>query len=120
MSYVHIIDGGVASYQRLAAPTVGQLLSAAVASLQQDDKVVPPASTPVIEGMQIVVTRIREHNVAARLPLSAPLRRIQDPTLNIGRHVDEDPALWAPRMSPSPCRLSTVWKPADGWWPTLS
>ena len=89
--HVHIIDGGVASYQRLAAPTVGQLLAAAVASLQQDDKVVPPASTPVIEGMQIVVTRIREHNVAARMPLSAPLRRIQDPTLNIGRHVDEDP-----------------------------
>jgi uncharacterized protein YabE (DUF348 family) len=89
--HVHIIDGGVASYQRLAAPTVGQLLAAAVASLQQDDKVVPPASTPVIEGMQIVVTRIREHNVAARMPLSAPLRRIQDPTLNIGRHVEEDP-----------------------------
>jgi resuscitation-promoting factor RpfB len=89
--HVHINDGGVASDQRLAAPTVGQLLAAAGAPLQQDDKVVPSASTPVIEGMQIVVTRIRLHNVAARMPLPAPLRRIQDPTLNISRHVVEDP-----------------------------
>ena len=89
--HVHINDGGVASDQRLAAPTVGQLLAAAGAPLQQDDKVVPPASTPVIEGMQIVVTRIRVHNVAARMPLPAPLRRIQDPTMNISRHVVEDP-----------------------------
>ena len=89
--HVHINDGGVASDQRLAAPTVGQLLAAAGAPLQQDDKVVPPASTPVIEGMQIVVTRIRAHNVAARMPLPAPLRRIQDPTMNISRHVVVDP-----------------------------
>jgi uncharacterized protein YabE (DUF348 family)/transposase len=88
---VHINDGGVASSQRLAASTVGQLLAAVGGPLQQDDKVVPPASTPVIEGMQIVVTRIRVHNVAARMPLPAPLRRIQDPTMNISRHVVEDP-----------------------------
>ena len=56
---VHINDGGVASDQRLAALNVGMLLAAAGAPLEQDDKVVPPASTPVIEGMQIVVTRIR-------------------------------------------------------------
>jgi uncharacterized protein YabE (DUF348 family) len=88
---VHINDGGVASDQRLAAPTVGQLLAAAGAPLQQHDTVAPSAATPVIEGMQIVVTRIRVHNVPARIPLPAPLRRIQDPTLNISRHVDEDP-----------------------------
>ncbi len=87
---VHINDGGVARDQRLAAPTVGQLLAAG-APLQQDDKVVPPAWTPVVEGMQIVVTRIRVHNVAARMPLPAPLRRIQDPTINISRQVVEDP-----------------------------
>ncbi len=89
--HVHINDGGVASDQRLAAPTVGRLLAAAGAPLQQADKVVPPASTPVIEGMRIVVTRIRVHNVAARMPLPAPLRRIQDPTMNISRRVVEDP-----------------------------
>ena len=58
---VHINDGGVISDRRLAAPNVGLLLAAAGAPLEQDDKVVPPASTPVIEGMKIVVTRIRMH-----------------------------------------------------------
>jgi resuscitation-promoting factor RpfB len=89
--HVHITDGGVASDQRLAALTVGQLLAAAGAPLQQDDEVVPSASTPVIEGLQIVVTRIRVHTVAARMPLPTPLRRIQDPAMNISRHVVEDP-----------------------------
>jgi uncharacterized protein YabE (DUF348 family)/transposase len=89
--HVHINDGGVASARRLAAPNVGQLLAAAGAPLEQDDTVMPPASTPVIEGMQIVVTRIRVHNVAARVPLPPPLRRIHDPTLNISRRVVEDP-----------------------------
>ena len=88
---VHINDGGVTRDQRLAAPTVGQLLAAAGAPLQQDDKVVPPASTPMIEGMQVVVTRIRVHNVDARMPLPAPLRRIHDPAMNISRQVVVDP-----------------------------
>jgi resuscitation-promoting factor RpfB len=89
--HVHINDGGVASDQRLAASTVGRLLAAAGAPLQQDDTVVPPAWTPVIEGMQVVVTRIRVHTVAVRLPLPAPLRRIHDQTMNISRRVVEDP-----------------------------
>jgi uncharacterized protein YabE (DUF348 family)/transposase len=89
--HVYINDGGVVSHQRIAAPTVGQLLATAGAPLHQDDKVVPPASTPVIEGIQIVVTRIRMHNVEARMLLPAPLRRIQDPTMNISRHIVEDP-----------------------------
>ena len=89
--HVHINDGGVAIDRRLAALNVGQLLAAAGAPLQQNDSVVPPAWTPVIEGIQIVVTRIRVHNIAARMPLPAPLRRIQDPAMNISRHVVEDP-----------------------------
>ena len=88
---VHLNDGGVASDPHLAAPTVGQLLVAAGAPLQQRDQVLPPASTPVTEGMQITVTRIRTHNVAARMPLPPPLRRIQDPTMNMSRHVVVDP-----------------------------
>jgi resuscitation-promoting factor RpfB len=88
---VYINDGGVVSHPRIAAPTVGQLLATAGAPLHQDDEVVPPAWTPVIEGIQIVVTRIRMHNVEARMPLPAPLRRIQDPTMNISRHIVEDP-----------------------------
>ena len=43
---VHIVDGGVASDRRLAAPNVGLLLAAAGVPLEQGDKVVPPASHP--------------------------------------------------------------------------
>jgi resuscitation-promoting factor RpfB len=88
---VHINDGGKASDQRLAAPNVGLLLAAAGAPLEQADKVLPPASTPVTEGMQIAVTRIRLKNVTVRMPLPASLRRIEDPTMNMSRHVVEDP-----------------------------
>jgi resuscitation-promoting factor RpfB len=104
--HVYINDGGVARDQRLAAPTVGQLLAAAGAPLQQDDEVAPQAWTTVIEGMQIVVTRIRVHYVAARMPLPAPLRRIQDPTMNISRQVVEDPG--APGTQDVTFAVSTV------------
>jgi resuscitation-promoting factor RpfB len=88
---VHIDDGGVASDRRLAAPNVGLLLAAAGAPLQQGDKVVPPASTPVTEGMKIVVTRIRMLDVTARIPLPPQAYRIVDPTMNMSRHVVENP-----------------------------
>jgi len=88
---VHINDGGVKTDRRLAALNVGLLLAAAEAPLQQDDKVVPPASTPVTEGMRITVTRIRTHKVTARLPLPASMRRIADPAINQSRHVVVDP-----------------------------
>jgi uncharacterized protein YabE (DUF348 family)/transposase len=88
---VHINDGGVESDRRLAALNVGLLLAAAGAPLQQDDKVVPSASTPVTEGMRITVTRIRTQKVTARLPLPASMRRIADPAMNQSRHVVVDP-----------------------------
>jgi resuscitation-promoting factor RpfB len=88
---VHINDGGVASDRRLPALNVGLLLAAADAPLEQDDKVVPAASTPVTHGMQIAVTRIRTQNVTARMPLPPSTHRIEDPTMNMSRHVVEDP-----------------------------
>jgi resuscitation-promoting factor RpfB len=88
---VHINDGGVVSGRRLAALNVGLLLAAADSPLEQDDKVVPPASTPVTEGMQIAVTRIRTQKVTARMPLPPSTRRIADPAMNTSRHVVEDP-----------------------------
>lgn len=88
---VHINDGGVASKRRLAAPNVGALLAAAGAPLEQDDKVMPPASTPVTEGMQIAVTRIRTQTITARMPLPASMVRIEDPTINMSRRIVEDP-----------------------------
>jgi uncharacterized protein YabE (DUF348 family) len=90
---VHIVDGGVASDRRLAAPNVGLLLAAAGAPLAQADKVVPPASTPVTAGMRIVVTRIRTVDVTARVPLPPQAYRIQDPTMNMSRHVVEVPGI---------------------------
>jgi resuscitation-promoting factor RpfB len=88
---VHIDDGGVASDRRLAAPNVGRLLAEAGAPLEQGDRVVPPAWTPVTEGMKIVVTRIRMLDVTTRIPLPPRAYRIPDPTMNMSRHVVENP-----------------------------
>ena len=88
---VHIVDGGVASDRRLAAPNVGLLLAAAGAPLEQGDKVFPPASTAVTEGMKIVVTRIRTLTVTARITLLPRAYHVQDPTMNMSRHVVENP-----------------------------
>jgi resuscitation-promoting factor RpfB len=103
---VHINDGGVATNRRLAATNVGRLLAAAGAPLEQDDKVVPAASTPVTEGMQIAVTRIRTKNITARMPLPASTWRIEDPRMNMSRHVVEDPG--APGTQDVTFAVSTV------------
>jgi uncharacterized protein YabE (DUF348 family) len=88
---VHLNDGGAVSDQRLAAPNVGQLLLAAGAPLEQGDKVDPPPSAPITEGIQITVTRIRMDKVTERTPLPPPAQRIEDPTMNMSRKVVEDP-----------------------------
>jgi len=88
---VHIDDAGVVADRRLAAPTVGALLAAAGAPMEQADKVVPPPSTPVTEGMTVVVTRIRMQKLTERGPLPPPAQKIPDPELNMSRQVVEDP-----------------------------
>ncbi|WP_299563095.1 resuscitation-promoting factor [uncultured Mycolicibacterium sp.] len=88
---VHIDDGGVQRTVHLAAPNVGALLAAAGAPLEQGDRVTPPASTPVVDGMQVQVTRIRVEKVTERLPLPPTHRRIEDVTLNMSRQIVEDP-----------------------------
>lgn len=88
---VQINDGGAVSTVRLAAPDVGALLAAAGAPLQQRDGVVPAASAPVVDGMQILVTRMRIEKVTERVPLAPAARKVEDPTLNISRQVVEDP-----------------------------
>mgnify|MGYP006052727007 FL=1 len=88
---VQIDDGGVVSTVRLAAPNVAGLLAAAGVPLEQRDTVVPAASSPVIAGMQIQVTRIRIEQVTAQVPLAPVAQRIEDPTLNMSRQVVEDP-----------------------------
>jgi uncharacterized protein YabE (DUF348 family) len=88
---VHLDDGGVAKDWHLAALNVGLLLAATGAPMQQGDKVVPRASTPVTAHMRITVTRIRTRTVTERIALPPQVYRIQDPTMNASRHVVEDP-----------------------------
>ena len=88
---VQINDGGVMRTVRMAAPSVGDLLAAAGAPLDQNDSVVPAASAPVVEGMQIQVTRVRIEKVTQRMPLPPNNQRIEDPTMNMSRQVVENP-----------------------------
>ncbi|HEU0191707.1 MAG TPA: transglycosylase family protein [Mycobacterium sp.] len=88
---VQIDDGGAVRTVHLAAPNVGGLLAAAGVPLEQSDHVVPAASEPVVEGMQIQVTRIRVGHVTQRVPLAPSAQRIEDPTMNISRQVVDDP-----------------------------
>ncbi|MDX1885015.1 transglycosylase family protein [Mycolicibacterium sp. 120270] len=88
---VQIEDGGVVRNVRLAAPNVAGLLAAAGAPLDQSDSVVPPASAPVTEGMQIQVTRVRIEKVTERVPLPPNNKRVEDPTMNMSRQVVENP-----------------------------
>lgn len=88
---VQISDGGAVSTVHLAAPNVAGLLQVAGVPLEQNDTVVPAASSPVIEGMQIQVTRMRIEKVTERVPLAPGNKRIEDVTLNMSRSVMEDP-----------------------------
>jgi uncharacterized protein YabE (DUF348 family) len=87
---VEINDAGVVRKVHLAAPNVAGLLDAAGVPLQQRDAVIPAASAPVFDGMQIQVTRIRIEKQTQRLPLTPASKRIEDVTLNMSRQVVED------------------------------
>ena len=66
---VQLDDAGVVRTVHLAAPNVAGLLEAAGVPLEQSDEVVPAASSPVVDGMQIQVKRIRIEKVTERVPL---------------------------------------------------
>jgi resuscitation-promoting factor RpfB len=86
-----INDGGVIRTVHLPAPNVAGLLSAAGVPLQETDTVLPSAISPVVDGMQIQVTRNRIERVTERIPLSPNARRVEDPDMNMSRQVVEDP-----------------------------
>jgi resuscitation-promoting factor RpfB len=88
---VQLADAGVVRTVRLAAPNVAGLLEAAGVPLQQSDEVVPAASSPIVDGMQIQVTRIRLEKITERVPLPPANLRIEDPSLNMSRQIVEDP-----------------------------
>ncbi len=88
---VQINDGGAPRMVHLPAPNVAGILSAAGAPLLESDQVVPSAVTPIVDGMQIQVTRNRIQRVTERIPLQPNARRVEDPDMNISREVVEDP-----------------------------
>jgi uncharacterized protein YabE (DUF348 family) len=88
---VQLTDGGATRTLHLAAPNVAGLLEAAGVPLEQNDAVVPAAWSPVYDGMQVQVTRIRVDKVTERAPLPPGNKQIPDVTLNISRQVVEDP-----------------------------
>jgi resuscitation-promoting factor RpfB len=88
---VQLNDAGATRTLHLAAPNVAGLLEAAGVPLEQKDAVVPPAWSPVTDGMQVQVTRIRVEKVTERVPLPPNNKQIPDATLNISRQVVEDP-----------------------------
>jgi uncharacterized protein YabE (DUF348 family) len=90
---VQINDGGVVRTVKLAAANVAGLLEAAGVPLLQSDSVVPAATSPVIEGMQIQVTRIRVEKIVQRMPLLPVDKQIPDVTMNMSRRVVEQPGI---------------------------
>jgi uncharacterized protein YabE (DUF348 family) len=88
---VQLNDAGVRRTLHLAAPNVAGLLEAAGVPLKQNDTVVPAAGSPVVDGMQIEVTRIRIDKVTQRVPLPPDNTQIPDVTLNMSRQVIDDP-----------------------------
>jgi len=88
---VQINDGGAVRTVHLPAPNVAGMLNAAGIPLLDADQVLPPATAPIVDGMQIQVTRNRIERVTQRLRLPPGTRRIEDPEMNISRQVVEDP-----------------------------
>jgi uncharacterized protein YabE (DUF348 family) len=86
-----IDDGGVVRTVRVAAANVAGFLEAAGAPLQQSDTVVPAANSPVSDGMQIQVTRVRVTKSTERVPLVPVNEVVQDVTMNMSRQVVDDP-----------------------------
>jgi resuscitation-promoting factor RpfB len=87
---VLINDGGAVRTVHLPAPNVAGLLTVAGAPLVDSDQVVPNATSPIVEGMQIQVTRNRIQRVTERIPLPPATRRIEDPEMNVSRRIVED------------------------------
>ena len=104
---VSLVDGGAAlTPARVAAPTVGELLAAKGAPLIEADSVVPPASTPVTEGMEITVTRNRTDTRVETVPVPAPENVVQDPEMKMSQKVEENPG--APGVQDVTWAVNTV------------
>ncbi|PBC37817.1 resuscitation-promoting factor [Rhodococcus sp. ACPA4] len=91
---VNVADGGAPATEiKLAAATVGDLLAARNAPLEQADTVVPPAETPVTDGLTVEITRSRTDTRVENQPIPAPENKIDDPSLEKDSTVVENPGV---------------------------
>jgi len=91
---VSVSDGGAPAAEiKLAAVTVGDLLAAKNAPLEQADSVVPTADTPVTNGLTIQVTRDRTDTRVETQPIAPPENKVEDPDLEKDKTVVENPGV---------------------------
>ncbi len=89
-----VSDGGAPAAEiKLAAVTVGDLLAAKNAPLEQADSVVPTADTPVTNGLTIQVTRDRTDTRVETQPIAPPENKVEDPELEKDKTVVENPGV---------------------------
>ncbi|MEE2031565.1 transglycosylase family protein [Rhodococcus chondri] len=89
---VHLVDGGAPAVPvRLAAPSVEDFLRAHNVSLEQADSVSPAADAPVVDGMEVRVTRDRVETRIENLPIAPPERRVDDPNMPLGETAVDNP-----------------------------
>ncbi|MCK0089654.1 transglycosylase family protein [Rhodococcus sp. F64268] len=84
-------NGAPAAPVRLAAPTVGEFLTAHNVALEQADSVNVPADAALEEGMEIVVTRDRVETRIETLPIEPPQNRVDDPNMTEGDTALDNP-----------------------------
>lgn len=88
---VTVVDAGVAHPVITTAATVRDLLTERGLTLEQADTLSADAEAPVTEGMQLVIDRIRTADLVTTAPLPAPVQKVDDPTLVIGKTTVKTP-----------------------------
>lgn len=81
---VHLRDGGTVRTLETQAATVAELLREAEIRLEKLDRVQPPPATPLADGMEVVVTRVRQQMLTEEQTIPAPVKRFADPGLRAG------------------------------------
>lgn len=89
---VRFADNGAPSADvRVAAPTVGDFLTVHNVALEQADSVNLPVDAPLVEGIEVVVTRDRVEARTENLPIAPPEHRVDDPNMLEGEIARDNP-----------------------------
>lgn len=88
---VRLRESGTVRTLDTQAATVAELLREAEIRMEKLDRVQPPPATPLADGMEVVVTRVRQQVVTEEQRIPAPVKRFADPALRPGvRRVVEE------------------------------